>query len=308
VSAASAEAARPVPFDRGWPFVKGHGTGNDFVLLPDPTGALELTPSSVAAICDRRTGVGADGVLRVVPVAAVADADLGASAGDPQLAATEWFMDYRNADGSLAEMCGNGVRVFAAYLVDAGLAARGPMRVATRAGVRDVVVHADGAVTVGMGAATFPGPHGVQVQVGDRSPSWRDAVAVDVGNPHAVVFVNDLAEAGTLRTAPQVRPPQAFPDGVNVEVAHVVEPGHAAMRVHERGVGETQSCGTGACAVFAAARRLVGPDAPDRWTVDVPGGRLVLAQRADGTVQLTGPAVLVAKGTLESVWLDAARP
>jgi diaminopimelate epimerase len=308
VSAAPAGAAPSVSSERGWPYVKGHGTGNDFVLLPDPTGSLELTPSMVAAICDRRTGIGADGVLRVVPTAAVTAAELGAATDDSDLLAAEWFMDYRNADGSLAEMCGNGVRVFATYLVAAGLVPRGPLQVATRAGVRDVLVHADGAVTVGMGAATFPGLEGVQVEVGDHAPQWRDAVAVDVGNPHAVVFVDDLAEAGALRAPPPVRPPQAFPDGVNVEVARVLEPGHAAMRVHERGVGETQSCGTGACAVFAAARRLVGPDAPTRWTVDVPGGRLVLAQRGDGTVELTGPAVLVARGTLDAAWLDAARP
>jgi diaminopimelate epimerase len=294
--------------DVGWSFVKGHGTGNDFVLLPDPTGALGLTPSLVAAVCDRRTGVGADGVLRVVPTALVPADELGAAAQDPGIGGVEWFMDYRNADGTVAEMCGNGVRVFVTYLVSAGLAeSSGPGRVATRAGIRDVEVHDDRSVTVRMGTAGFPGPERVEVQV-DGDPRWRPAVAVDMGNPHAVVFVDDLAEPGPLRTAPLVRPAQAFPDGVNVEFARIVEPGHAAMRVHERGVGETQSCGTGACAVFAAARRRVGPDAPARWTVDVPGGRLVLAAGDDGQVELTGPAVLVASGTIDAAWLDAVRP
>ena len=133
-------------------------------------------------------------------------------------------------------------------------------------------------------------------------------MAVDVGNPHAVVFVDDLADAGPLYEPPQVRPPHGFPHGVNVEFARVLEPGHAAMRVHERGVGETQSCGTGACAVFAAARRLVGADAPDTWIVDVPGGRLVLATLGDGSIELTGPAVLVASGTIDAAWLDGLRP
>jgi len=298
--------------DVGWSFVKGHGTGNDFVLLPDPTGALDLRPSVVAAISDRRTGLGADGILRVVPTALVPPRQLGPDI-DPEPAdglgaAPEWFMDYRNADGTIAQMCGNGLRVFVTYLVAAGHASAGPLQVATRAGVRDVLVHPDGLVTVGMGVASFPGPEDIEVQVGEDRTSWRPAVAVDVGNPHAVVFVADLAEPGRLRSAPQVRPSHAFPDGVNVEFARVLEPGHAAMRVHERGVGETQSCGTGACAVFAAARRLVGPDAPPRWTVDVPGGRLVLAAADDGGIDLTGPAVLVASGTIDAGWLEELRP
>jgi diaminopimelate epimerase len=122
------------------------------------------------------------------------------------------------------------------------------------------------------------------------------------------VFVDDLAEPGPLRTAPDVRPAQAFPAGVNVEFARVLEPGHVAMRVHERGVGETQSCGTGACAVFAAARARAGGGAPDRWTVDVPGGRLALRATADVSVELTGPAVLVAAGTLDPAWLEGIHP
>ncbi len=290
--------------DVGWPFVKGHGTGNDFVLLPDPTGSLDLRPAVVAAICDRRTGVGGDGVLRVVPSALVASGD----AGPDGATGAEWFMDYRNADGSVAEMCGNGVRVFATYLVAAGLQAPGTFAVGTRAGVRAVQVHRDGRVTVDMGPAGFPGPDDVEVLVAGPPAGWRPAVAVDVGNPHAVVFVDDLAEPGPLREAPEVRPAGAFPSGVNVEFARVLEPGHVAMRVHERGVGETQSCGTGACAVFAATRARFGSGAPDSWTVDVPGGRLVLRATADGSVQLTGPAVLVASGTLDPSWLEELHP
>jgi diaminopimelate epimerase len=297
---------------KGLSFVKGHGTGNDFVLLPDLTGELDLRPSIVAAICDRRTGLGADGVLRVVPTALVPAGDLGPGTGPAHAAGPavvpEWFMDYRNADGTVAEMCGNGVRVFATYLVAAGLATAGELQVATRAGVRDVEVGPDGLVTVGMGVASFPGQEGLEVQVAEDRTTWRPAVAVDVGNPHAVVFVADLSEPGRLRTAPAVRPENAFPDGVNVEFARILDPGHAAMRVHERGVGETQSCGTGACAVFAAARRLVGPDAPARWTVDVPGGRLTLVAADDGRIDLTGPAVLVASGTIDAGWLEGLRP
>jgi diaminopimelate epimerase len=288
--------------DVGRPFAKGHGTGNDFVLLPDPTGVLGLTGEQVAALCDRRTGIGGDGVLRVVPSALMPDGLADASNG------AEWFMDYWNADGSVAQMCGNGVRVFATYLVDAGLAQPGRFSVGTRAGPRAVHVHADGMVTVDMGPATFPGPDGVEVRVPGPPAAWRPAVAVDVGNPHAVVFVDDLAEAGRLCEPPQVRPEQAFPAGVNVEFAVVVGPDHLAMRVHERGVGETQSCGTGACAVFAATVARSGLGGTQAWTVDVPGGRLQLVARPDGAIELTGPAVLVAHGTLDPGWLEDTRP
>ncbi len=287
--------------DAGWPFLKGHGTGNDFVLLPDEHGELDLTSALVAAICDRRKGLGGDGVLRVVrsehcpESAAVADR-------------ASWFMDYRNADGSLAQMCGNGARVFARHLVDSGAVPAGRFAIATRAGLRTVDVPETGDVTVDMGPATFPVTGGVAsltVSVADSAAGPWPAVAVDMGNPHAVAFVADLADAGRLLDPPQVAPDGAFPEGVNVEFAAARGPAHVAMRVFERGVGQTQSCGTGACAVFAAARRRPGADPSPSWTVDVPGGRLRLHERADGGIDLTGPAVVVAAGTLDPDWLES---
>ena len=278
-------------FLQGHLFLKGHGTGNDFVLLPDLDDELDLSAGMVAALCDRRHGIGADGILRVVP-----DAD------EPGL----YFMDYRNADGSLAEMCGNGARVFGRYLVDAGLQPAGRFDIVTRAGRRTLDVPAEGDVTVDMGPATFPGPDGVRVSV-DGGRQWP-AVPVDLGNPHAVVFVEDLADAGRLLDPPDVQPPTAFPHGVNVEFAVSRGPAHLAMRVHERGSGETQSCGTGACAVFAAARRRDGAAQPGAsWTVDVPGGRLRLRQRDDGGIDLTGPVRIVASGTVDHDWLEGHR-
>jgi diaminopimelate epimerase len=268
-------------------FVKGHGTENDFVLLPDPDGGLRLDPATVVAICDRRAGLGADGVLRVVRTAADEEAR-----GLPGADGTTWFMDYRNADGSAAEMCGNGIRVVARYLVDAGLEPAGDLQLLTRDGVKAVRLAAVGDVTVDMGPADLP-PTEHKVTVGDRS--WP-AVEVDMGNPHAVVFVDDLAEAGDLLGAPVVEP--AFADGVNVEFAARVGDQHLAMRVHERGVGETRSCGTGACAVMVAAARRDGVSGPSTYVVDVPGGRLTVTERADGHVELAGPAVLVAEGDL----------
>jgi diaminopimelate epimerase len=277
-------------------FVKGHGTENDFVLLPDADGALDLTDDRVQRLCDRRAGIGGDGVLRVVRSAAAPAA--AAMAGE-----AEWFMDYRNADGSAVEMCGNGIRVFARFLVDEGWADPGELPIATRDGVKVVRLDRSGDVTVDMGRATLPGTART-VRVG--SASWP-AVEVDVGNPHAVVFVDDLADAGELRSAPEVVP--AFPVGVNVEFAVRSGPGHLAMRVHERGVGETRSCGTGACAVMLAAlTQDTGPasgvadgsGSPTTYAVDVPGGRLTVSRRADGHLELTGPAVLVADGTVSA--------
>ncbi|MFD5319472.1 diaminopimelate epimerase [Streptomyces sp. NPDC127098] len=290
------------------PFLKGHGTENDFVIIPDPEGRLDLTPATVARICDRRAGVGGDGVLRVVRSAAEPAAR--ALAGE-----AEWFMDYRNADGSVAEMCGNGVRVFAHYLRHAGLVKDGTaaggagewLPVATRAGVRRVRFAEGGDVVVDMGAARLPaGPEpAATVAVGERS--WP-ALQVDMGNPHAVAFVGDLGDAGRLFDPPAVAPATAFPAGVNVEFVVDRGPRHVALRVHERGSGETRSCGTGACAVAVAAARRDGLD-PARdgeaavYTVDVPGGRLVVTEFPNGTITLTGPAVLVAEGTLEPALL-----
>ncbi|GAA2934412.1 diaminopimelate epimerase [Streptomyces thioluteus] len=228
-------------------------------------------------------------------------------------AEAEWFMDYRNSDGSIAEMCGNGVRVFARYLQWAGLAEEGDVPVATRAGVRRAHIAkagpdgTPGEITVSMGRAALPGGD-VTVTVGERSWPARN---VNMGNPHAVLFVDDLADAGNLYTAPAVAPAAAYPDGTNVEFVADRGPRHVAMRVHERGSGETRSCGTGACAVMVATARRDGLDPavaghPVAYTVDLPGGRLVISELPDGTVEMTGPAVIVAEGRFDTAWLTAS--
>jgi len=243
-------------------FWKGHGTENDFVLLPDLDDELDLTPALVQALCDRRAGIGADGVLRVV------------RHPGPE---AEFFMDYRNADGSIAEMCGNGVRVYARYLVEAGLVPYGHLALATRGGVKQVDVDREG-VLVDMGPAVVGEP--VQVD-------GRPATSVDMGNPHAVLPVDAVEALGVLD-----------PDRKDVNVEYVEQLGHNAlrMRVHERGVGETRSCGTGACAVVVAHSLASGTARGVPFQVDVPGGRLVVTWREDGHVLLCGPAVLVAQG------------
>ncbi|MGW2049031.1 diaminopimelate epimerase [Streptomyces sp. NPDC001858] len=281
-------------------FLKGHGTENDFVIVPDPENAIDLPPTAVAALCDRRAGIGGDGLLHVVRSAAHPEAkDMAAEA--------EWFMDYRNGDGSIAEMCGNGVRVFARYLQHAGLIPEGDLAVATRGGVKSVHLAKDGDITVGMGKARLPEGE-VTVSVDGRSWPARN---VNMGNPHAVAFVDDLAHAGALHAPPPFSPASAYPDGVNVEFVVDRGPRHVALRVHERGSGETRSCGTGACAVAVAAARRDGADpavtgTPATYTVDLPGGRLVITERPDGEIEMTGPAVIVATGEIDPEWLETA--
>ncbi|MEU3729426.1 diaminopimelate epimerase [Streptomyces sp. NPDC033538] len=287
-------------------FLKGHGTENDFVIVPDPENVIDLPPAAAAALCDRRAGIGGDGLLHVVRSAAHPEArDMAAEA--------EWFMDYRNGDGSVAEMCGNGVRVFARYLQRAGYVTEGDLAVATRGGVKTVHIaksmpgsgSATGDITVGMGRALLPGGD-VVVSVDGRSWPARN---VNMGNPHAVAFVADLAHAGDLYSPPPYEPVTAYPDGVNVEFVADRGPRHVAMRVHERGSGETRSCGTGACAVAVATARRDGADptvtgTPATYTVDVPGGTLVITERPDGEIEMTGPAVIVAEGEFDAGWLE----
>lgn len=285
-----------------YPFLKGHGTENDFVLLPDHDGSVhgELTRERAIALCDRRAGIGGDGVLRVIRTAAL----VGAGSGDEARQA-EWFMDYRNADGSISEMCGNGIRVFARHLIDEGLAAS-PMRIGSRDGVKVVTVEGD-LVTADLGVPRAFGAS--QVGVGGRR--WQ-ARHVDMGNPHAVAFVDDLADAGDLLTPPE-HDAARYPAGVNVEF--VVRRGdrHVALRVHERGSGETRSCGTGACAAMVASALADGaaPDQPSEdgtllapeqdltYRVDVPGGELRITWTEENHILLTGPAVIVAAGETE---------
>lgn len=266
----------------GFEFWKGHGTENDFVLLPDADGSVhgELAPRFVAALCDRRRGLGADGVIRVVRSASAGFAD---SAG-------EWFMDYRNADGGLSEMCGNGIRVLARYLADEGLIEAGtPVGIQTRDGIKTVVVES-GSVSVDMGGAEIGGTS--KVSANGRVFEARE---VHTGNPHAVAMVESLDDAGPLRDEPEYDA-GVYPDGVNIEFVRRLADDHIAMRVHERGSGETRSCGTGACAAA-----VVALGEPGAVTVSVPGGDLRVVWAADGAITLSGPAVIVAKGEME--WL-----
>ncbi|WP_082399069.1 MULTISPECIES: diaminopimelate epimerase [unclassified Pseudonocardia] len=284
----------------GIEFTKGHGTRNDFVVLPDPDAALDLTPERVAALCDRHGGIGADGVLRVVRWAKLAGDE---SVPEP-VPGVEWFMDYRNADGSVAEMCGNGVRVFARYLHERGWAPGGGP-VGTRAGVRTATLSGD-TVSVDMGPVAI-GPASVATTGGARF----DGIALDVGNPHLACVTATDPDALDLTGAPAVDP-EVFPRGVNVEFVTPLDGpadgGRVRMRVHERGVGETLACGTGTVAAVVAALRAAGHPAGDVH-VDTPGGRLRVTvgagdDAATGTTVLHGPAVLLATGEIDRSWWD----
>jgi diaminopimelate epimerase len=278
------------PDQRGRPFAKGHGTENDFVLLVDPDDMDGLTAEQVVALCDRHAGIGADGVLRAVRADRTPDwPDLGV----PHPVGL-WFMDYRNADGSVAEMCGNGIRVFVQHLIEQNLVqpdADGRIPVATRGGLRTAWVLPTGRVRVAMGEVVV-GPADVTVQAG---PTRTTAYRAGVGNPHAVSLVDDIA-AVDLHGPPHWDPAEAFPEGVNLEFVQRVGPRHVAMRVYERGSGETRSCGTGTCAVAAVAAEVMGDtERPVTYRVDVPGGCVEVELWSDETY-LTGPAMIVAHG------------
>jgi diaminopimelate epimerase len=289
-------------------FTKSHGTANDFVVLADLGDDLELSAELVRALCDRRRGVGADGVLR-----------LGRPLGG------DVFMDYRNADGSVVEMCGNGVRVVAKHVVDHGLvepAADGTVVVDTRSGpkpVRIVARHDDGSVAeveVDMGPPILRAPDvPFEAAPGADDEALTHAIELDglildlgvvsMGNPHAILEVDDVASAPVTSLGPRVETHDSFPAKTNVEFVEVLSEDEVRLRVWERGVGETAACGTGACATVVALQRLgqVGEEV----AVRLPGGTLSVRWRPGGSVFMTGPAVEVGHGTLDDAWLAAAR-
>ncbi|MDQ1555146.1 MAG: diaminopimelate epimerase [Actinomycetota bacterium] len=284
-------------------FTKGHGTGNDFVLFADPDGDVDLTPAQIAAIADRHFGVGGDGVIRAVR-ARSRPAGAAALAEDD---GAEWFMDYHNADGSVAEMCGNGIRVFAKYLLDNGLtelADGDTMTIGTRGGVRDLQRNRTG-FQADLGRWKLEGGEPL-VRARGLSVA-RPGLGIDVGNPHVVVALasDEELDSADLSFVPLLEPNPEH--GANVEFVVPADPlvvdgvGHIRMRVHERGSGETLSCGTGAAAAALATRHWAGSGAPNQWRVEVPGGvvgvRMFPTQDGEH-VSLSGPAELVFEGDL----------
>jgi diaminopimelate epimerase len=249
----------------------GHGTHNDFVLVFDPLDENSITTAQTAAICDRVDGIGADGLIRMVK------------------RNEKWFMDYRNADGSLAEMCGNGIRVMARYLVERGHQPEGIFAIDTRDGVKHLRVPLKDDISVNMGQVT---DEGESITAGANGQMWN-GYNISVGNPHAVVFVEDINQVGELLESPVVRPKGSYPEGVNVEFVQITGENEISMRVYERGSGETQSCGTGTCAVALAATIHTKGKLPATWIINPPGGRLEVSIDGHSNATLIGPAVLV---------------
>ena len=254
----------------------GHGTLNDFVLVPDLENNQKITPEQVRNICNRKTGIGADGLIRIAKTDG------------------KWFMDYRNADGSVAEMCGNGIRVMARYLISHKLQPAGIFSINTRAGTKYLAAPESEDISVNMGKVELI-PGEITVKVNGQSYLGLN---ISVGNPHAVVVVNDLSEIGDLKSAPQVSPDSAYPDGVNVEFIKF-DSDSISMRVYERGVGETKSCGTGTCAVALAATIFKSKQLPIKWQINPPGGRLFVDIDPHSNATLIGPAVLVKEVELD---------
>jgi len=270
------------------PFLKAHGTGNDFVVIDSVNLDIQISQQQVIALCDRNTGIGADGLLRISRAAEFGVVD------------AQFFMDYRNADGSLAETCGNGLRVFARYLVENQLESPGRFSIGTRAGTVQAFVDPHDtkfeniAITMGEPTRSLVS---TAPTVTTEISSWPGE-AVFMPNPHCVTVVDDIHAAGALIDAPNVAPSEIFPTGANVEFIERVTDKHIKMRTFERGVGETLSCGSGACAaafVWASRSAL-----PADWTVqvDVLGGTLFVDSIDEGSLVLRGPAEFVASGYL----------
>ena len=273
--------------------LKGHGTGNDFIVVPPVE--RDFSAAEVALLCDRHFGIGADGLIRVVRTAE-ADSVFVRDQDAP------WFMDYRNADGSVAEMCGNGVRLFVHVLIAEGLAELGEFNIATRGGVRAVrISEAGGDVSVDMGKGTPELPSRISIAEGASFP----AAGMYFPNPHAVVFVDELDDAGELVYMPEWHPETRYPNGVNVEFVRVAGPHHLQVRIHERGVGETLSCGTGICAAVTVARDAEGETAPATWRVEIEGGTVFVDIDTDGETTLRGPAQIVGTIAIDEQWLSS---
>lgn len=283
-------------------FEKGHATGNDFVLFSDPEGRTGLSTEQIRLLCDRKFGVGADGVIRAVRSSSI-DAGAAILAEEPD---AEWFLDHYNADGSPAALCGNAIRVYVHYLIAQGLLSpdrRDTIAIGTRAGVKDVLAGVSG-YTVDLGRWRVGGEYLVNVRGLHVS---RPGLGIRLGSPHIVTVLSDDAKLDglDLTQAPEVGP---LPEtGANVEFVVPEEPllhngvARIRMRVHEQGVGETLSCGTGAAAAALAFRHWGGEQMPHSWSVDTPGGRLAVRMfpTEEGEhVSLSGPAELVYRGTI----------
>ena len=271
-------------------FAKMHGLGNDFMIVDLVTQRGMPTPDQVRSWSDRRTGVGFDQLLAVLP---------------PEDPDADFRMQIFNADGSEAEQCGNGARCFARFVVEESLTVKRELLVETEAGVIHAALLDDGGVRVDMGV---PGtdPASVPFLADESATSYRvdlgdesvEVTPVSMGNPHAVVLVPNAAQADVAAVGDALQRHERFPEQVNVGFLQVVDRRFGRLRVYERGAGETRACGSGACAAVVAGRihDLFEP----RVKISLPGGKLRVEWQGEGSpVTLSGPTKFVYTGRIE---------
>lgn len=274
-------------------FVKAHGLGNDFILIDDLDGTISFSPNQVKLLCDRHYGIGADGLIIARP-SSKADA----------------FMLFYNPDGSQAEMCGNGIRCLAKFLYERRVVEKDPMEIETLAGIKQVELVYDGPEVIGarvnMGKPSFiakdvpttvvePNQEAINVVI-PLGKGKVKATCLSVGNPHCVVFVDDVEEIPVEKTGLYLSEHQFFPERTNVEFVQIINDNHIKVRVWERGSGETLACGTGAVAAAAASCYHKYCEGPIR--VDLPGGRLLVEMGENKNLFMTGTAENVFSGFL----------
>lgn len=263
-------------------FYKYHGAGNDFILINNLSGVINLTPDYVALVCDRRLGIGADGFILI-----------------EKSDRADCFMNYYNSDGTIAEMCGNGIRCTAKFFLEQSNSSLKELNIDTRAGVKKIKVNEDYTYSVNMGIANFSSKDFPSESI---NLEGFDLNCVSMGNPHAVTIVNDLSGIDIKTIGPKIEKDSHFPNKINVEFVEKIDDLNYEVKVWERGCGETLACGTGACAVFAIVDKLLRQglksDARKEMTLKFPGGDLYLSENHEGQIILRGPATFVFKGEI----------
>jgi diaminopimelate epimerase len=261
-------------------FYKYHGAGNDFIMINNLDGDINLKPDYIKSVCDRHFGVGSDGLILI-----------------EKSDKADCFMNYYNSDGTLAEMCGNGIRCVAKFFLEQTDSDLKELSIDTRAGIKKIIKNSDDTYSVNMGMPIFEHddfPNGVLNLEG------LEMECVSMGNPHAVVIVDSLNNFNIKTIGPEIENDYHFPRKINVEFVEKIDDTNYKVKVWERGCGETLACGTGACAIFAIlslpTRQGLGGK---EITLEFPGGKLYVSKNHEENIILRGPATFVFKGGIE---------
>ncbi len=261
---------------------KYNGSGNDFIMINNLDNHLTLSPIQIAQFCDRHFGIGADGVILL-----------------ESSNSADCFMNYYNSDGTIAEMCGNGVRCTAKFFQDETSLNKKELEIETRDGIKKIILNEDGTYSVNMGMPVF------QHSDFPDSPSKLFGIEfnfVSMGNPHAIGFVNNLDKFNIKVVGPEIENDCRFPNKINMELAEKIDDKYYKVKVWERGCGATLACGTGACAVYSTICKLneqtIQKVTKDEITLEFPGGKLFLSSNEQGHIILRGPAEFVFKGEI----------